>query len=298
MYLRQQPTPAMQPQPAIFNQPYQQGPQNIMMPPQAPNVAVNQSWVNPNPTLSMENVTINSSGAISNLPRPTSSRQLPQNRGPAYHNRMEHNNFESNALPQLSIGDLQCLDTVPQASEMNPLKTQPLFQMHHQREELVSEPSNQNHQGSQNHGFQTTWPNFNTGNPVQSTFNGAVPGGGGGSQGLGSFSFLEGMEGDDFIKGLVGGTSQTGFQLKQEPQTTVGQETHAPLMQSPRESQGNTYTNLLPRAMSNGSHIDPVRQDANQSLKNLQNPYSHNSMATDIHYPTLADWIKATRHSE
>lgn len=118
------------------------------------------------------------------------------------------------------------------------------------------------------------------------------------SQGLGSFSFLEGMEGEDFLKGLVGGGSQTGFQLKQEPQITVGQETHAALMQSPRENQGNTYINLLPRPTSNGTHMDPMRQDATHPLKNLQSPYSNNSMASDGHYPTLADWINASRQSD
>lgn len=296
MYLRQQPTPTMQQQPTIFNQPYQPRPQNAMMTSQAPNV--NHSWANPNPALSMETVTINHPGAMSNLPRPTSSRQQQPNRGSGYSHRVEHNNFESNTLPQLSMRDLQCLDTVPQASEMSQSESQPLFHLQHQREELASETRAQNHPGNHNQGLQTVWPNFNTLSPIQNTFNGSVPGGGGVSQGLGSFSFLEGMEGEDFLKGLVGGGSQTGFQLKQEPQITVGQETHASLMQSPRENQGNTYINLLPRPMSNGTHMDPMRQDATHPLKNLQNPYSNNSMASEGHYPTLADWIKANRQSD
>lgn len=298
MYLRQQPTPTLQQQPTIFNQSYQPGSQNAMMTSHAPNVPVSHSWVNPNPALSMETVTINQSAAMGNLPRPTSSRQQQAKRGSGYSHRVERNNFESNILPQLSIRDLQCLDTVPQASEMIQSETQPLFHLQHQREEHASETRAQNHPGNQNQGLQTAWPNFNTLYPIQNTFNGSVPGGGGGSQGLGSFSFLEGMEEEDFLKGLVGGGSQTGFQLKQEPQITVGQEVHASLMQSPRETQGNTYTNLLPRPTSNGTHMDPMRQDATQPLKNLQNPYSNNGTVSEGHYPTLADWIKANRQCD
>lgn len=262
-----------------------------MMTSQAPNVPVSHSWVNPNPALSMETVTINPSGATSNLPRPNSNRQQ-QNRGSGYPHRVEHNNFENNTLPQLSMRDLQCLDTVSQVHGMSQSESQPLFHLQHQREELTSETQAQNHLGNQNQGLQTVWPNFNTVNTIQSTFNGSVPGGGGGSQGLGSFPFLQGMEGEDFLKGLVGGGPQTGFQPKQEPQITVGQETHASLMQSPRESQGNTYTNLLPRPMSNGSSGNT------QPLKNMQSPYSNNGMAPEGHFSTLADWIKATRQSD
>ncbi|XP_076598321.1 proto-oncogene c-Rel [Chaetodon auriga] len=299
MYLRQQPTSTMQQQPTVFNQTYQPGHQNVMMTSQAPNVQVNHSWVNPNPVLSMETVTVNPSGAMSNLPRASSSKQQQPNRGPGYPHRVEHNNFENSTLPQLSMGDLQCLDTAPQTSGMSQSESQPLFHLQHQREELSSEARAQNHHGNQS--LQTVWPNFNTHNAIQNTFNGSVSRDGGGSQGLGSFPFLEGMEGEDFLKGLMGGGSQTGFQLKQEPQITVGQETHASLMQTQRESQGNTYTNLLPRRMSNGTNMDPMRQDGSgntQPLKNMQNPYSNNSMAFEGHFPTLADWIKATRQSD
>ncbi|XP_070771843.1 proto-oncogene c-Rel [Enoplosus armatus] len=297
MYLRQQPTPTMQQQPAVFNQPFQPGHQNVMMTSQAPNV-ISHSWANPNPALSMNTVTINPSGAMSNLTRPNSSRQQQPNRS-GYCHRVEHNSFENNTLPQLSIRDLQCLDTAPQAPGMSQSESQPLFHLQHQRGELISETQAQN-LGNQNQGLQTAWTNFNTLNPVQNTFNGSVPEGGGGSQGQGSFPFLEVIEGEDFLKGLVGGGSQTGFQLKQEPQITMG-ETHASLMQSPRESQGNTYTNLLPRPMSNGTNIDPMRQDGSgntQPLKNLQNPYSNNGMPSEGHFSTLAEWIKGTRQSD
>lgn len=299
MYLRQQPAPAMQPQPAIFNQPYQPRAHNAMMTSQAPNAPVNHSWAKPNPALSMETVTINPSGTLSNLSCLGGSRPQQQQpvRAAGYPHRVEPN-FENNTLPQLSMRDLQCLDTVAQTGEMNHSESQPGFQLQHQREEFPSETCVQNHPGNHNQALQTGWPNFSALNPIQNTFNGSVPGGGGGSQGLSAFSYLEGMEGDDFLKGLVGGGSQPGFQLKQEPQMAVGQDSHTSVMQSPRESQGNTYTDLLPRPMSNGTHMDPMRPDVTNPLQNLQNPFSNSSMAADGHYPTLADWIKATRHSE
>ncbi|XP_038593630.1 proto-oncogene c-Rel [Micropterus salmoides] len=299
MYMRQQPTPMVQQQPAVFNQPYQPNTQNVMMTSQAPNVPVSHSWANPNPALSMNTVTINPSGVMSNLSRPNNSRPQQPNRGSGYPHRVEHSSFENNTLPQLSMRDLQCLDTAPQATGMIQSESQQTFHMQHQSGELASETPVQNHFGNQNQGLQTVWPNFTTLSPAQNTFNGSVPGGGGGSQGMGSFPFLQGIEGDDFLKGLVEAGSQTGFQLKQEPQITV-EETRASLMQSPRESQENTYTNLLPRPMSNGTNMDPMRPGSSgntQPLKNVQNPYS-NSMATEGHYPTLADWIKSTHQND
>lgn len=101
---------------------------------------------------------------------------------------------------------------------------------------------------------------------------------------------------DDFIKDLIEEVPQTGFHVKQEPQMTVGQEAHASVMQIPMESQGNTYTSLLPRPVNNGTHMES-RQDGSQPLKNLQNPFSNSSTASEANYPTLADWIKATRHN-
>ncbi|KAG7511894.1 proto-oncoprotein c-Rel [Solea senegalensis] len=303
MYLRQQTASTIQQQqqqqqPSMFNQPYQPGPQNVIMTSHVPNVQIGQSWANPNPALSVDTVTINH-GAMSNLPRPNSSRQQQPKHGSGYHRRMEHPSCENNTLPQLSIGDLQCLDAVPQATLRNQSES-PAFHLHQQRAELDSETRAQNHAGNQNQGLQTMWPTFNTLNTVQNTYNGSVPGGGSGSQGLGSFPFLEGIEGDDFLKILVGGSSKTGLQLKQEPQFTMTQESHTALMQSPRESQGITYTNLLPRPMSNGTNMDQMIHDGSggaQGLKNLQNPYS-NSMASDGPFSTVADWIKATRQSE
>ncbi|XP_022048827.1 proto-oncogene c-Rel [Acanthochromis polyacanthus] len=297
MYLRQN-TPMMQQQ-SVFNQPYQPNPQNVMMTSPAPNLQINRSWVNPNPVLSVDTVTVNPSAGISALPRPNNSRLQQQNRGSGYSNR-RHGSCENNTLPQLSIRDLQCLDTVPQVQAMNQTETQPPFQPQHQREELAPETQAQNPMGNQGHGLQTMWSGFNTLNAGQNTFNGSV-GGGQASQGLGSYPFLEGIEGDDFLKGLVGVGTQTSCQLKQEPQITVGQESHASLMHSPRESQGNTYINLLPRPMSNGANMDPMRHDGvgiTQPLTNLQNRYGNSSMVSESHFPSVADWLKAPRQNE
>lgn len=220
---------------------------------------------------------------VSGLSCPAGSRQQQQqpSRGPesGYPHRMEHNNFESHILPQLSIRDLQILDATSQGAEVNQpqSQTQSLFHMQNQREVLPPDTHAQTRPGSSNQGLQTVWPSFN---PLQN--NGSL--------------FLAGMDGEDFIKDLMEVGSQPGFQMKQEPQITVGQESHASLMQPTMESHGNTYTNLLPRPVSNGSHME-LRQDGSQPLKNLQNPYSNSRTGSETHFPTLADWIKATRHN-
>lgn len=300
MYLRKQPTATMQQNPLGFNQPYNPGAQNAVMTSQAPNIPVRHAWVNPNPVLSMETVTINPSGTMNSLPRPNISRQQQPKRGSesGYPHMIEHN-FDSNILPQLSMRDLQCLDAASQGVDMSQSQSQPLFQMQNHREVLSPEthPHTQTHPGNNHQGIQTVWPNFNPLSPVQNSFHGSVTEGGGGSQGPGSLSFLEGIEeGDDFLKDLMETGSQTGFQLKQEPRMTVGQESHASVMQTPMESQGNTYTNLLPRSMSNGTHMDS-RQEGSHPLKNLQIPYSNSSTTSEAHFLTLADWLKATRNN-
>ncbi|XP_020502662.1 LOW QUALITY PROTEIN: proto-oncogene c-Rel [Labrus bergylta] len=282
LYLRPQHTPMMHQQ-QVFNQQYQPAPHSVMMPSQGPNVPVSHQWANPNPPISMETVTISPSGAVNNLSHPNSRPQ--PSRGPSIPQRVEHS-FENNFLPELSMTDLQCLEQ--QAPGQSQQESQTLFHLQQQRPGLPSELRTQNHpqNQNQNQGLETGWPNFNLINSVQNPFNGSVPGGGGGSQGQGSFPFLEGIEGEDFLKGLVGGDSQAGFHLKQEPQVL---ENTAPVMHSPRESQRNTYTNLLPRPASNGTNLDPMRSGNTQPLKNLHNP--------DGHYPTLADYIKSTRQS-
>lgn len=205
---------------------------------------------------------------------------------------------EGNILPQLSMRDLQCLDAVPQAPGMSDQESQALF--HLQQGENTGNTSNtrvQNHLGSQNQGPQTMWSNFST-SDVHNTFHGSVTGGGGGAQGLASFPLLEGMEENEFMKGLMAGGSQTALRLKQESEITAGQETHECVMQFHGESQENTYTNLLTRP-NNSRNNDAVRQDGGgniQPLNNLQNPYSNNG--PEVHFSTVADWIKASRHSE
>lgn len=293
-YLRKQPTAAMHQNPLGFNQPYNPGAQIAVMASQSPNIPVSHSWVNPNPVLSMETVTINPTGTMS---IPTISRQQPKRESESgYPHRIEHN-FDSNILPQLSMRDLQCLDAASQGIDMTQSQSQPLFQMQNHREVLSPETQTQAHPGNNNQGIQTVWPNFNLLNPVHNSFHGSVTEGRVGSQGQGSLSFLEEIEeGENFLKDLIETGSQTGFQLKQEPQMTVGQESRASVMQIPMESQGNTYTNLLPRSLNNGTHIDS-RQDGSHPVKNLQTPYSNSSTAPDAHFLSLADWIKATRHN-
>ncbi|XP_054655151.1 proto-oncogene c-Rel isoform X2 [Dunckerocampus dactyliophorus] len=275
MYLRQ-PSPSMQQQPAVFNQPYHA------------NVPVSNSWTNPNAVLPMDTVTINPSNAMTDLSHPKNNRPHHQNRGSGY-------SCESNVLPQLSMRDLQCLDAVPQAAVMTQPETHSLFHLHRQREEQAADNPGQNHLGSQNQGLQSLWNNFSTVSPMQKTFDGSVPGGEGRALVIGSFPLLEGMEKNEFLKGQVGGGSQTGFPLKQEPQIQVGPEPNIPVMTFPGESQGNTYTNLLPRPVDNGMNVS--RQDAggktHPSDPNVKTPYSSNHMSSETHFRTLADWLRA-----
>ncbi|KAM4729218.1 proto-oncogene c-Rel [Anableps anableps] len=283
MYLRQTP-PTMQQQTTGFNQSYQPGAQTAgpMMTSQARNVQLGNSWANPTSSI-MDTVTINPSGPIGN--HPNSSRQHQPNRGSGYPLKLDPSSCENNALPQLSMRDLQCLDTVTQGNMMNPSESHLLFQQQHQREDLNSESQ------TQNQGLQNMWQGFgsvHTAHNNTSNYNGSVPADG--SQGLGSYPFLEGMVSDDFLKGLVGGNV---FQCKQEPQVSVGQDGSSPLMQSQRESQENTYTNLLPRPMSNGANVDLRQQDVSGITQSLQSPFG-NSMAPEVRYATLADWAKSS----
>ncbi|KAF7219796.1 proto-oncogene c-Rel [Nothobranchius furzeri] len=287
MYMRQN-TPTMQQQPSTFNPSYQTSTQTGMTP-QAHNLPVNSSWVNPNQVVSMDMVTVNPSGDMSG--RPSGGRQQQPNCRSSYQHRQGH----SGALPQLSMRDLQCLNTAPQAPLMSQPESQPLFHQQHQREELTSEPQVQNQMASQNQNLHNMWSGFSTINT--NAFNGSVLGDGrGGSQVPSSFPFLEGMEGDDFLKGLVG-----GFHLKQESQVTVGQDSSSPFLQSPRENQSNTYTNLVPRPMSNDANLDLRGHDGAsnpQPLSNLQSPFANNGMRSEIsnvRFANLSDWIKSDR---
>ncbi|XP_061819117.1 proto-oncogene c-Rel isoform X1 [Nerophis lumbriciformis] len=273
IYLRQ-PTPSLQQQPAAFNQPYRA------------NVPVSHAWTNPNPVLAMDTVTVNPSNAMTNLSHLKYNRPQHQNSGSGF-------SCESNLLPQLSMRDLQCLETVPQTSEMSQPESHPLFYLHPQRDGRASDNRGQNHQRSQNPGSQSMWNNFSSASPSQKTFECAVPAGEVGALGLGSFPLLEGMESDGFLKGQVGG-SQTEFQLKQEPQIPVGQESNLPVMTFPGESQGNTYTNLLPRPLSNGMNVS--RQDgggkSHPCNPSVKSPYSSNHIPSESHFATLTDWLR------
>lgn len=296
MYLRQTP-PTMQHQTPVFNQSYQAAPHatGAMMTTQAHSAQLANSWANANPGISVDTVTINPSGSMSG--HPNSSRQHQPNRASVYHHKLDHSGCENNALPQLSMRDLQCLDTGSQGNMMNPSESQLLFQQQHQRADL--NPDAQNQMASQSQGLQNMWQGFGAVHTVPnntSNYNGSVPADA--SQGLGSFPFLEGMAGEDFLKGLVGGTS---FQCKQEPQVSAGQDGGSPLMQSQRESQGNTYTNLVPRPMSNGANMDLRRQDVGggtQPLGNLQIPFGSSGGAPEVRYANLSDWVKSSPQSK
>nr|XP_057920272.1 proto-oncogene c-Rel isoform X2 [Doryrhamphus excisus] len=231
MYNMRQPSPSMQQQPTVFNQPYHA------------NVPVNHSWTNPNAVIPMDTVSINPSNAMTKLSHPKNNQLQHQNRASGY-------SCESDGLPQLSMRDLQCLD----AAGMSQPESHSLLYMHHQREERASDHPGQNHLGSQNQGLQSRWNNF------QKTFDCSVPVGEGGALGIGSFPLLEGMEKNEFLKGQVRGGCQIGFPLKQEPQIPIGQESNVPVMTFPGENHGNTYTNLLPRCLGNGMNVS--RQDA------------------------------------
>lgn len=258
-----------------FSQTYQPGLQNV-------------SWVSPNPPLSMD--AVNPPPAINSVPRPVRRQQV--SRASEVSGGMDQSVCDANALPQLTIRDLQCLD--PQTPGMSQAESHPLYHLPPQREDPLSEgrvqPSNHNQ------GLHTMWSNYGIPSPAQSAFTGPTGGSGGGSQELGSsFSMLE--DGDEFLNNLVGGGGTTvPFQMKQEPQ--MG-DAHTALVHSPRESQGNTYTNLLPRPMSNGTNVDPRRPEGRgPSVKHLQNPYSSGSAGSDRHFANLAEWYKAARHTD
>lgn len=253
---------------------------------QSPPLQTVSSWASPNPNLSMDTVTVYQ-GAVGIVQRPARQQQVNLSHRP--------DGSENNGLPELSMRDLQFLDT-SQSQLLNQAESQPLYHLQHQRDVLMTENRVQNQATNPNQGQQTLWSSFSSHNPVQS--GGAVPGGGGGGGGtqcLG-FNFLDGMEGDEILKGLAGG-SQTGFQLKQEAQMSVGQDA---MMHSPRENQSTTYTNLISsRSVSNGPLEQMRLESTSQPLKHLHNPYSSSSSAAhDASFANLAEWFKADRQSD
>ncbi|KAM9804061.1 putative transcription factor p65 homolog [Neosynchiropus ocellatus] len=219
---------------------------------QTPSASVSQPWMNPNSTL--DTVT------VSHAPRQALSH------GPAY--------AAGGMLPQLSERDLQFLDIVPPMSQP---ESQQVFQVQQQVSDLHSEA--RGHLPTQN---QVLWSGFNTLSAQQNPFNGSVPGGGGAQ---GPLLQMDGMDSCDYLKGLPGGGSHTGFQLKQELPTA--QESRASPMQFQRESPGSTYTVLHPCAGTNGATRD---RSGSQPLKNPQNPYL--SDRSEPHFANLDDWMK------
>ncbi|XP_061646167.1 proto-oncogene c-Rel isoform X1 [Phyllopteryx taeniolatus] len=263
MYLRQ-PPPSMQHQP-VFNQPYQA------------NVPVSHSLTNPNPVLPMNTVPMNPSNVMTSQPQHL-------NHGSGFL-------CESNVLTQLSMGDLQCLDTVPQVQP----ESHQLFQSEHQGAGPAFNNQVLNHLGSQNQCFQNVWNTFSGLSPIQNTFESTVPGA---EKGAASFPLLEGMERNEFLKGQVGREPQTGFQMEQKPQISVKQESNMSVMPFSREAHANTYTSLLPCPMSNGTNMNVLRQGGRKThlaYPNFKDPYSTNHMTSETHFPTLDDWVRADR---
>ncbi|XP_056147672.1 proto-oncogene c-Rel isoform X2 [Lampris incognitus] len=303
MYMKQHPSSTVHQQPAVFNSTYQPNPQRSMMSSQV-NLPVNHSWANPNSTPSMASIKTNPSSAIGNLGHSGSSRQQQPNPGSGYLHGVESsscNTSGGNTLPQLSMTDLQFLDQETQGSMMSQARpeSQPFFHHHHHhRDEPPSEHQVQRNQSGQNQPTQNMWPGFSSVNPAQCTLNEVGPGAREGTLGLGSFPLLEGIEGDDFLKNLVGGGSQMGSQMKPEPLISVGVMSHDPLMQSPMESQGGTYTNLLPRPMKRNTNMDSMGlATGHNGNKNVQNPFPNNGMPHECDFPTLADWVRGSGFS-
>ncbi|XP_028323924.1 proto-oncogene c-Rel isoform X2 [Gouania willdenowi] len=271
-YFKQTPPTMQQQQPIRFNQPYQPGHPNIRLTPQAPNLQINHSWVNPIQGPPIDTVTINPSPAHSIVAN--SRQQLPN---PSY----SHNNFEKNLLPNLSMSDLKCLDSNLQAESQSVVHRQP------QRAEPISQSQCQNHLGNQNQGLQHMWPSFNILNTGLNA-----------PESAGS-PFKEQMERRDFLTGEM---TQVGFHLKQEPQVTLEQENPGGLLFPPIESQGNTYTDLNPHYLTNCNDF-PMMQDGSgitQPLKNLRNPFEFNGQISQVsndHFSTLDEWLKTTKQS-
>ncbi|KAM9809601.1 proto-oncogene c-Rel isoform 1-T1 [Syngnathus typhle] len=274
MYPRQPPSLMQQQQP-VFNQPY--------------HVNVSHTWTNSN---QVETSSINPSNVMSNLPQPKSAQPQHQNHTSGFPG-------ESNVLPELSISDLQCLDPGLQVPAMGQPQSHALFHSQHQGAGPSFNNRVQNHLGSQTPGFQNVWNNFGALNPFQDTLQNAVAASEKSAQGLGAFPLLEGLERNEFMKGQVGREPQTGFQLKQESHISVKQE---PMMPFPREAHANTYTNLLPRSMSNCTNVNVLRQDGGRKPHlvhpNLKDPYSTNHMTSESHFSTLDEYIRPkTSHS-
>ncbi|XP_041740885.1 proto-oncogene c-Rel [Coregonus clupeaformis] len=334
MYMKP-PSAAMMRQtpPAMYNQHYQQqSPQQHTMMTSPNQVSINQVWPHPNPTLSLDTIRINPSSTGSSQVNGMQRQQVNHCVTSGYLHGGESSGGGGgggrDSLPQLTMGDLQCLGLEsnlqgPSASQAHPggpdlqhhqqhhhhHHQQHHHQQLHQRKESSCSQGMGSQEGqiqgsqTQTLGLQAAWHSYSPQPPAQGTLNGTGSGGGAGSLGL-SF-LLDSVESDEIIQGLVGGGGpQTTFQLKQEP-LTGGQEgqmtASCSFSTSDGQQQQQSYANLLPRPMSNSNGIametarhESTNSNSNniQALKNLQNPFTPaNGMGQDgVHFDSLASW--------
>ncbi|CAL8255271.1 unnamed protein product [Lota lota] len=286
---------AMQQSSAAFNSAFHLAPPRTGMPlPQPSGVPHTQSWRNPNPAFSMDTIRAHPLGTMS--PVGHNARQQQPNSASSYP-------AGTTVLPELSMKDLQCLDPDLHSSLICQALQQPqhyLFQQQQQQQqqqhqqhrvECATETKGQSTPGAQSQGIQPVWSGVASPSPMEGTLNG--PGDGVGTPGLGSFPLLEGMEGDDFIKGLMAGWTHAGFQVKQE-QVAGGQNNRASFIQPTMESQGSTYTDLLPRPMNNGINSESMVHDGGNSSKH---PNQNSSTSQQVYFSSLADWVNQTSDS-
>uniref|UniRef100_A0A8C4ZT56 RHD domain-containing protein n=1 Tax=Gadus morhua TaxID=8049 RepID=A0A8C4ZT56_GADMO len=244
--------------------------------PQPAGVSHTQSWRIPNPAFSMD--TIRTHPLCTMSPAGHNVRPQQPNAASGYP-------AGTNLLPELSVKDLQFLDPELHGSLIGQALQQPQHYFFQQpRVECGTETKGQSIPGAQSHGLQPAWSGVASPSPMEGTLNG--PGDGMGNPGLGSFPLLEGIEGDDFIKGLMAGWPHNGFQVKQE-QVAGGQDNRAPFIQPTMESQGITYTDLLPRPMNNGISSESMAQDGGNSCKH---PNPNSRILQQGYFSSLADW--------
>lgn len=283
--------------------------------------AINQMWPQPNPTLSLETIRINPSSTGSSQGNCMQQQQGNHRVTSGYlHGGESSGSGGGNILPQLTMGDLQCLGlesnlqgpSASQAQSGGPdlQHHQHPYQQHlHQQQHF----HHQLHTHQQLH--QRKVSSFSQGMGSQEgqiqgsqtqTLGLQAPWNSGGEAGFGFL--LDSVESDEIIQGLVGGGGpQTTFQLKQEPLTggQEGQMTASCSFSASDGQQQQSYANLLPRPMSNSNGIametarhESTNSNSNniQALKNLQNPFTPaNGMGQEgVHFDSLAAWAFST----
>eukprot|EP00063_Salmo_salar_P035912 XP_014010747.1 PREDICTED: proto-oncogene c-Rel-like [Salmo salar] len=321
IYMKQ-PSPAMMRQtpPTMYNhgnQHYQQhSPQQRTM-----MTAINQMWPQPNPTLSLETIRINPSSTGSSQGNCMQQQQGNHRVTSGYlHGGESSGSGGGNILPQLTMGDLQCLGLESNLQGPSASQAQsggPDLQHHqHPHQQHLHQQQHFHHQShihQQLH--QRKVSSFSQGMGSQEgqiqgsqtqTLGLQAPWNSGGEAGFGFL--LDSVESDEIIQGLVGGGGpQTTFQLKQEPLTggQEGQMTASCSFSASDGQQQQSYANLLPRPMSNSNGIametarhESTNSNSNniQALKNLQNPFTPaNGMGQEgVHFDSLAAWAFST----